>query len=166
MAKTIEIRKATQEASAIVLGVAQSTLRSWKDAPRNTDGTYDLPVLNAWYFARKTAEFEGGSDGEKSEALEEYRKWKAKLAKLDFEKACGELWPAAEVKVEVARAFEQAKRTLLQLPAKAAQQVVGAPVEDVGQILDGAVRDCLDELGEALKVEMVGSEQETVKEAV
>ena len=163
MAKTIEIRRATQEASALVLGVAQSTLRSWKDAPRNADGTYDLPVLNAWYFARKAAEFDGESGGgEKSEALEEYRRWKARQAKLDYEKACGELLPAAEVKVEVARAAEQCKRTLLALPPKLAPLLVGRPVEEIAQEIDAGVRDALHELSEGLRV----SEQGEVKEAV
>lgn len=165
MGKTVEIRRATQEASAVVLGVAQSTLRSWKDAPRNVDGTYDLPVLNAWHIARKTAEFEGADSGEKSEALEEYRRWKARQAKLDYEKACGELWSASEVKVEVAQAFDAAKRTALSWAGRLAPQLSGLPVEEAGQIIDGAVRDYLDELGEALKVEVV-VEPEQVKEAV
>lgn len=161
MAKSVEIRRATQEVSAIILGVAQSTLRSWKDAPRNQDGTYDLPVLNAWYFARKAGEFEDGG-GEKSEALEEYRRWRARQAKLDYEKACGELIPVVDVRMATARHAETCKRSLLALAPKLAPLLVGRAVEEIAQEIDAGVRDCLDELSEGLKV----SEQGEVKEAV
>lgn len=164
MGKSIEIRRATQEASALVLGVAQSTLRTWKDAPRNQDGTYDLPVLNAWHIARKLAEGDpdGGGSGEKSEALEEFRRWKAKQAKLDYEKATGELLPALDVRAEAARVAGVVKQRLLSMPALLAARVQGLPVDQCAHAMELEIRDVLDELEQALRVEVVDEEREAV----
>lgn len=154
MRKLTDIRHATQEVVAVVLGVAISTLRSWKEAPRNMDKTYDLPVIVAWRIAGQLADLEGESGtGEKSKALEAWREWKCKQAQLDYERACGQLVKVEDVKIETGRAVDACKRRLLSLPGSMAARVQGLPVEQCAQALEVEVRDALSELAEALRVE-------------
>lgn len=151
-----DLHRASQTAAAEVLSITDRQLRRLKDAPRRTDGYYDIPSLVRWKINTIEAEYlaaSGDTNGQRSEGLERFRQARAELAEMELAERRGELWPAAEVKVEVAHAFEAAKRTLLGMPARIAPQIIGLSVEDAGQVMDGLIRGCLDDLGEALRVE-------------
>lgn len=159
------LRHAPQYLAAELLGVTVQWLAKLSEAPRNPDKTYDLCALHAWRVSQKVSEAEARNVSDENPDDLRYKAARADKLELELAERRGELWPAAEVKVGVAQAFEVAKRALLAFPARMAQQTAGLPVEDVAQILDGGVRDVLDELCEALKVEVV-TEPEGVKEAV
>ena len=166
MSKTDDLRRSMrhvpQYVAAEFLKLTVQWLQKQDDAPRNPDKTYDLYALHEWDVRRKVAQAE---ERNISDENPDDLRWKAARAdqkEIEVARMKGELWPAEEVKVEVARAFEATKRTLLSFPARLAPQITGLPVEEVAQLMDGAIRDALDELGEALKVE----EPVEIKDAV
>lgn len=156
------LRHAPQYLAAELLGVTVQWLAKLPEAPRNPDKTYNLCALHAWRVSQKVSEAEARNVSDENPDDLRYKAARADKLELELAERRGELWPASEVKVEVAGAFETAKRTMLSFSGRLAPQLHGLPPEEIAQVLDGAVRDCLDELGEALKV----VEPEQVKEAV
>jgi hypothetical protein len=83
-----------------------------------------------------------------SEALEEYRRARAELAKLDLSERQRELVPLAEVKKWIGEQVTGAKNRLLSIPARAAPLLTGRDAAESMQILDDLIREALQELSD------------------
>ncbi len=96
------VSRLTASTAAWLLGMSDSGFRAAKP-PKNDDGkTYDARALVQWHIGRQQkADPLMDTPLADSPSLERYRHAKAKLAELDYEKACRTVLPVAEVRAAV-----------------------------------------------------------------
>lgn len=80
-----------------------------------------------------------------SEASAEEKRWRAKLAELEYRKKMGELVDAEEMKTVLADAIVRCKAKLLAIPSKAKAQIPDLTIGDVAT-LERIIRESLEEL--------------------
>ncbi len=121
--RTIQaVQAMTQKAAAWLFDVEPRTMRTgpWKDAPRNSDGTYDARLLIAW---RRELEAEGSESdpllaGSNSPALERFRAARADREELELAVRRDQLidveeflsWWDSEVATPVRKSLEKLAR--------------------------------------------------------
>lgn len=90
----------SQKQLAQALGLSDRTVRTWADCPRNEDKSYSLPKVVQWLISEaEDASFGSTSETEEGNGswLSLFRRERFFLAKLEREKAEGELIPRSEV---------------------------------------------------------------------
>lgn len=139
-------------------GVSQVTIRNWIDkgipCKRTSKGyTFDLTEAIQWREKHLQATKQGGSN-EYEAARTEKEIYRAKMAKLNYERMEGTLILADEVKKA---AFEKARLvrdSLLNIPARVSPIVAAEhDSKKVNEILTNEIRQCLEALSGDLKNE-------------
>lgn len=150
----IDPDKCPQATAAKVIGMSVRHFQRLQP-PRNADNSYNLTEVVRWRF--QTIEDKAMADesgDERSPALERMREARAAIYEMELAEKRGELWPADEIKTEVAGAAKICRDVLLAMPARLAPLCVGAEVAEIYRLLDEGVRQGLDDLGDALKPRM------------
>ncbi len=104
------LRSLPQTAAAWLLGVEPRTVRTWKDAPRNQDGTYNAHDLVEWYIERDSTDPDPLLAGGSSPALERYRAARASREELELQARAGEVVPVENVQVILGAMASVARR--------------------------------------------------------
>lgn len=153
----MDLKKLTRKNTAIAFGVNVRTIGRWHDLgmPRNNDGTYNLQFCIQWKIDQIQEDIipERSETEESQYWLTEYRKERAKLARLEREQLESELIPAEDVKRDAARAARVVKDKISSWPGRVAALVaVESDVFKVDQILRKECNQLLDEVAkEVLK---------------
>lgn len=137
----------TQEEVAQAFKVSVRTVQYWiRDGmPVAGDGQYDLTEIQAWrlMLQGRGGKRKGESDATDKDWETEYRKFKALLAELDYEKALGEVISKDEVeRSRVARVLA-VKRALLALPRTLAPQIKGLEPREIEVIIMDRIREII-----------------------
>lgn len=163
-----DIENVSQGTAAKALGMTPRWFRQFSDAPRNSDKSYSIPVVVAWWLAKKIAELERDSigdadpDSELAQAKLKQIYVNTQIRELELAERKSELLPALDVRAEAARVAGVVKQRLLSMPALLAARVQGLPVDQCAHAMELEIRDVLDELEQALRVEVVDEEREAV----
>lgn len=152
----MDLQKLTRKNTAIAFGVNVRTIGRWHDLgmPRNNDGTYNLPFCIQWKIDQIQEDIipERSETEESQHWLTEYRKERAKLARLEREQLEGELIPAEDVRRDAAFAGRMVKEKVSAWPGRVAPLVaVESDVFKVDQILRRECNQLLEEISEAVK---------------
>ena len=79
-----DMRRVSATQMGRVFGISRQAFSTWKDLPRNEDGTFNLPDVVAWKLRRVQEEFELEVDDDvNSEGLERYRQARAEKAEIE-----------------------------------------------------------------------------------
>lgn len=141
----------SQEKVAKIFGVDVRTVARWvkNGAPVTPQGKYDLIEIRAWR-ALKNKKHKG--DGEKKSKLEtydaEFRKYKAKLAEIDYKKAIGALIPRDTVERELVQISAAVKNKMLALPNQISAALVGLEARQINVRLTARIREIIQEFSE------------------
>lgn len=145
-------------------GVSQVTIRNWVDkgipCKRTSKGyTFDLTEAIQWREKHLQATKQGGSS-EYEAARTEKEIYRAKMAKLNYERMDGTLILAEAVK---AAAFDKARLvrdSLLNIPNRISPIVAAEKdVKKVNEMLDKEIRQCLETLSNDLSQSAEGKKQ-------
>ena len=117
--------------------------------PKNSDGTYSVAAVRAWVAARDAAKDAAGklSDDE-TEWTVQYRKYKALMSKLDFEKRQGQLVEVAEVDAVNVRKVLALKQRLLMLPRTLGPRLVGLDAEAIILLIEAEIMSAIRDFAE------------------
>jgi len=133
---------------AELLGICKSSVWNWvkRGMPKNSDGTYSVAAVRAWVAARDAEKNEASkASDDETEWTVEYRKFKALMAKLDYEKRQGQLVEVAEVDAVNVRKVLALKQRLLMLPRTLGPRLVGLNAEAISLMIEeeimSAIRD-------------------------
>lgn len=133
----------TQAEVAKALRVATRTVEYWvRDGmPQTPEGNYDLIEIQAWRAIKNQKKTDKGESKEHwDKKLKEY---KAKFAKLEYQKACGEVIIRDEVeKGQVARILA-IKRALLALPKVVAPVVGGMEPREIQVYMTERIKELI-----------------------
>ncbi len=157
-----DIRRMTAaQVAALFGGISHNAVGRWpkKGCPRNEDRSFDGSAVFKWYLehekgraVEEVLKKGGGSVGEDGEGRsesqydEEYKRYRAGMKRLDYEKRKGALIPAADAErreVKLAAAF---KGNLLGWPSHLAGRLFGLEIPEIKKVLDEAVREILGNL--------------------
>lgn len=137
-------------------GVSQVSIRNWLDKglphKRTSKGyTFDLSESIQWREKHLQAAKMGGSS-EFEAARTEKEVYRAKMAKLNYERLDGSLVPAGAVREQAFEKARQVRDSLLNIPARVSP-ILAAEMnaKRVNEILDKEIRQCLESLAHDLK---------------
>ena len=127
----------TQEKLAKILGVSTRTVQYWeKDGlPRTKQGFYDLKVVQEWRFSNDKRAKKKGLQKKEKDYEYEFRKYKAKLAEMEYKEKKGQLMPVRDVEIDNVRKIIVIKQKFLALPKVIAPQVAGLRVRKIEEVL-------------------------------
>jgi len=126
----------TAETASKVIGIPRSTLRD-RNAPRNDDGTYSLPVLVAWLLAQ-IEDASSAPPGGTSPALEDWRRARARREELSLVRDLRGVYPVAR--------YQQMTAVILQRIRYAAE----ATAKQFGDEAAALYREALDRAREEI----------------
>lgn len=129
----------TQEKVAHAFRVKVRTVQYWvRDGmPVRPDGKYSIMDIKDWRLVKKNPNGKQQSFGwgEKEKQNATFRKFKAKLAEIEYKKAIGDLIPRAEVERGRIERIQTVKKALLALPKRMAPQLVGLEARELETVL-------------------------------
>lgn len=144
-------------------GISQVTVRNWIDkgipCKRTSKGyIFDLTEAIQWREGYLRATKQGGSS-EYETARAQKEIFRAKTAKLNFERMSGELVPAKDVRNAAFEKSRLVRDSLLNIPARVSP-ILAAEKEakKVYELLDKEIRQCLETLSSDLN-RSTGGEQ-------
>ncbi len=135
----------TQGEVAQALGVDKRTVERWvsQDMPVTSEGNYDLLDIKAWRMTKQWCKNLGETEKEKWDI--EYRKNKALLIKIEYEKTLGELVSREEMeKGRIARILA-VKRSFLALPTRLAPVLAMREPREIETVLYEAIVEIIEE---------------------
>ena len=135
----------TQAEVAQALGVDKRTVERWagQGMPVTSKGNYDLMDIKAWRMTRQR--YRNLAETEKDKWDIEYRKNKALLMQIEYEKISGQLISKEEVqKGRIARIIA-VKRSFLALPTRLAGVLAMKEPQEIESILYEAIVEIMDE---------------------
>jgi len=134
----------TQEHLAECLGVTRRTIANWKKEgmPIEADGSYD-PVRIALWNSAIFDDDDTGIISEKSHWDVEFRKFRALLAKAQYERETGSLISLDAVKELLTNRAVELKKSLLSLARRTALKLADKPLDEVQRILEEEVLEIL-----------------------
>ena len=135
----------TQAEVAQSLGVDKRTVERWAGLgmPVTSEGNYDLMDIKAWRMTRQRYRNLGETEKDKWDI--EYRKNKALLMKIEYEKTLGQLISREEVqKGRIARILA-VKRSFLALPTRLAGVLAMKEPPEIETILYESICEIIDE---------------------
>jgi len=135
----------TQGEVAQALGVDKRTVERWANQgmPVTSEGNYDLLDIKAWRMTKQCCKNLGETEKEKWDI--EYRKNKALLIKIEYEKTLGQLMSRDEVeKGRIARIIA-VKRSFLALPTRLAPILAMREPREIETILYEAIVEIIEE---------------------
>ena len=129
-------------------GIGPNAVSAFKKAGMpHKNGKYNLPACIQWRIARAGG---GGetkeSDSKDGEWLEEYRKQKAKIARLELRRLRGDLVPAGDAELVIREAVGAAKASFLAMPRKLAARLVGKEPREIEAEMTDEIREILTRL--------------------
>lgn len=127
------------ERVASAFDVSLRTVQRWvaQGMPQKEGGEYDLLAIQAWRLS-KADQNPGDTEGWELT----YRKYKALLAEIEYQKRIGDLIPKAEVVAGMIDRITAVKMQFLALPQRIAPQLEGLDVNQREELL----RDRLEEI--------------------
>ena len=135
----------TQAEVAHALGVDKRTVERWSGLgmPVTSEGNYDIMDIKAWRMTRQRYRNLGETEKDKWDI--EYRKNKALLMKIEYEKTLGQLISREEVqKGRIARILA-VKRSFLALPTRLAGVLAMKEPREIESILYESICEIIDE---------------------
>lgn len=135
----------TQAEVAQALSVDKRTIERWagQGMPVTSEGNYDLMDIKAWRMTRQRYKNLGETEKDKWDI--EYRKNKALLMKIDYEKILGQFISKEEVqKGRIARIIA-VKRSFLALPTRLAGVLAMKEPPEIETILYESICEIIDE---------------------
>ena len=135
----------TQTEVAQALGVDKRTVERWagQGMPVTSEGNYDLMDIKAWRMTRRRYRNLGETEKDKWDI--EYRKNKALLMKIEYEKTLGQLISREEVqKGRIARIIA-VKRSFQALPTRLAGVLAMKEPPEIETILYESICEIIDE---------------------
>lgn len=140
----------TQEKLAKVLGVSTRTVQYWeKDGlPRTKQGFYDLKMVQDWRFSNDKRNKKKVSEKDGIDWESEYRKYKARLAEMEYKEKKGQLVPVRDVEHEVIQEFLRIKQKLLFLPKIIAAQTVGLDIRKVESVCHSRIEEIINDFSQ------------------
>lgn len=154
----MDFRRLTQRQLASAFGITDRAIRLWDDCPRNKDKTYNLPDVIEWRINKAKDEMVGlvPTDPESRDTLDEYRKERVLITRMEREQLEKKLVPVEEVTTAFTeRCFELTRRMLL-LSRRVAHRVAAASKQvqkKVVDIIDEEVRQAMDEYARPIDME-------------
>lgn len=133
--------------------VSDRTVRYWaKDGmPMTPDGKYDLTEIQAWHFLKKHPE-KSGKETHSQKWEGEYREYKARLMRIEYERKLGNLIPKEEVEKQMVQRIIAVKRAFLSLPRALAPQLVGMEPREIESVLMGRIKEIIENFAQGKKV--------------
>jgi len=140
----------TQEGLAKKLGVSLRTIGYWaKDGlPRTKQGFYDLKMVQDWRFSNDKRNKTKGFKKKDVDWESEYRKYKAKLAEMEWKEKKGQLVPVRDVERDNVRKIVVIKQKFLALPGIIAPQLVGLRVRKIEEVLRIRIEEIIDDFAQ------------------
>jgi len=135
----------TQKEVALALDVDKRTVERWigDGMPVTPEGNYDLLDIKAWRMTKRLYKDLDGTEKDKWDI--EYRKNKALLIKIEYEKTLGLLLPKDEVmKGRIARIMA-VKNAFFALPARLAPVLAMKEPWEIQVILHEAIAEIIDD---------------------
>ncbi len=135
----------TQQEVAQALGVDKRTVERWGSdgMPVTPEGNYDLLDIKAWRMTKQRCKSLGETEKDKWDI--EYRKNKALLIKIEYEKTLGQLLPKDEVmKGRIARIIA-VKNAFFALPTRLAPVLAMKEPREIYIILNEAICEIIDD---------------------
>lgn len=141
-----------QQDLADLLGVTRQTIIRWKseDMPVEPDGSYDPVKVASWRDLVHPDQSQSSPDPDKEAISEDgkkwdsdYRKWKAKLAEVAYQKAIGELIPRADVEQLLTDRAVEFRRALLERSRRLSLRLAGMTAAEIQAALQADAIDML-----------------------
>jgi len=135
----------TQKEVAHALGIDKRTVERWagEGMPVTPEGNYDLLDIKAWRMTKRRYKNLGETEKDKWDI--EYRKNKALLIKIEYEKTLGLLLPKDEVmKGRIARIMA-VKNAFLALPTRLAPVLAMKEPREIHAVLHEAIAEIIDD---------------------
>ena len=155
----------TGKDTARAMGVVPRTVMRWNQAgcPRNDDGTYDLPEVVEWLLEReKKSSPVSESENEAQKWLTEFRKERARLARIERHVAEGKYILAESVRRGAESAGRSVRDSFLNIPPRVATVVAAeSNANTVEKILTNEIRGVLEELSRHLETATNEAEAES-----
>ena len=135
----------TQAEVAQALGVDKRTVERWAGLgmPVTSEGNYDLMDIKAWRMTRQR--YRNLAETEKDKWDIEYRKNKALLMQIEYEKIAGQLISREEVEEGRIARIIAVKRSFLALPTRLAGVLAMKEPQEIESILYEAIVEIMDE---------------------
>jgi phage terminase Nu1 subunit (DNA packaging protein) len=128
-------------------GIGPNAVSAFKKAGMpHKNGRYNLPACIQWRIARAGGGETKESDSKDGEWLEEYRKQKAKIARLELRRLRGDLVPAGEAEAVIVEAVTAAKNAFLSAPRKLAARLYGLDPREIESAISEEIREILTRL--------------------
>lgn len=141
----MKIDNLTGSELAMCFGTSHASVSQFKKAGMpHKNGKYNLPACLQWRIARAG----GGGESKENESkdgewLEEYRKQKAKIARLELRRLRGDLVPAGDAELVIREAVGAAKASFLAMPRKLAARLVGKEPREIEAEMTDEIREIL-----------------------
>jgi hypothetical protein len=116
----LNISALQQNEAAMLLSISPRTLRDWKDAPRNPDGTYPGPALVSYHVQKLT-----GDDLDLNKERARLAKEQADRTALANAISRGDVIPSSLAERWATDMIIAARAQFLSMPTKLAPQLVG-----------------------------------------
>lgn len=135
----------TQAEVAQALGVDKRTIERWagQGMPVTSEGNYDLMDIKAWRMTRQRYKNLGETEKDKWDI--EYRKNKALLMKIEYEKTVGQFISREEVEEGRIARIIAVKRSFLALPTRLAGVLAMKEPREIESILYESICEIIDE---------------------
>lgn len=133
------------EAVANAFKVSLRSAQRWasEGMPVSSEGVYDLIEIQAW---RHTKSEISSSDNKSWETA--YRKFKALLAEIEYQKRIGDLVPREEVEAGMIDRITAVKMQFLALPQRLAPQLDGLDVNEREALLTDRIEEIIQEFAD------------------
>ena len=132
--------------------ISARTVRYWiKDGmPITREGVYDLQKIQEWRLSndkRENKKEDKNDETDKSAKFyeQEYRKYKAELAKIEYEKKIGELLVRSDVEAASIQKILAVKTSLLAIPKQMTPQLVGLDAKEIEGLLKCKLEEVIKE---------------------
>lgn len=143
----MKIDNLTGSELAICFGTSHVTIVKYKQSGMpHKGGRFNLPACIQWRIARAGGGETKESDSKDGEWLEEYRKQKAKIARLELRRLRGDLVPAGEAEAVIVEAVTAAKTAFLSAPRKLAARLYGLDPREIEAAISEEIREILTRL--------------------
>lgn len=155
-----DTKRLTQIAIAELFVVERQTIRNWEEkygCPRNTDKTYDLARVIAWY-----KDYAGSQSAPKADSKDKLRDLKAEEKELDLKQRRHQLLPREEVIEDFVSNYQNIVGSLHYKSRELASLCHGQTVDGIEQILLRFFEDILrqwSEVPESLHLSAEASEK-------
>lgn len=148
----------TQDQVARVFEVTSRTVSRWvtDGMPVRPDGKFSITEIQTWRLlkakngANGNQKSFGCGEKEKHEAI--FRKYKAKLAEIDYKAAIGDLISKVEVEREMVSKILVVKSALLGIPRRLAPQLVGLEARQIEVILKERMEEIVENFNGVKKI--------------